>query len=1480
MAKSPKKRRRYPWILGVVLAVGIVAVIFGPELMPTEWVRRLTKSFISDSLRQALHEKVYVSLDEVEWRRWNRLQLRNLAIIRTKGEKPILTISEVGLHVHLWDLIHKQLVVQSLKIKRPVVNMDREAFAHLNLKLPTPASQEGMSLAVEALQVQQAMLTITDGPLTIFQASDLGVRAVSEQGEPLRYDMSLNIRSPAVSGRVRSNGQLVAFPGSDPGLVLDDLSLTASPFLARAKGKVIFAQDGPRIELLVTARAPAKEVNRFLQAAAHQKGDMVTGSGVFDFESRIEGPVSDLTVRGFLDAPPCTLRMGGCAVPVGAWPKDIEYSLRLRENEVDINAMTCRLPMGTVSASGKITGLKSSPIADLKLSVPDLDAQQVYEQACKAAGALPAGWKVAGKVRSDVSLVAENGQCKVKGSADLAAVELVGLGGLALKPARSPWELRFDLALDKDSVSINEGTSFKGDIFLIQLAGRVLTAGAEPTVDITAKSDMDVGQAFRRWARACLELPDGLDAAGRLHTTTRVSGKPSDLTVEWVNDSTDVAWSLNGHSIKDSGPQAGSSVKARLCKATLTIQQADFHSQFGQAGVTGTISNLDTTPVMALKMSSEVDLAAVRRTLASHGFHLSSDWQITGRPRLVDVTVDGPTDRLKARGSVGLGGVTVAWRGADVFWRRECPEFRWAVSCEKGRVRVDEIFFRSRGGELVLGPSVPGKPGLNGHAALNLDEFKPIISAMDDSTRALVRGSNLPPTAKALAEGIQEDFRVTGSVRFPALSIQEVEGGLRFYGTTDMTPLAVTYRDIALKSPTDAVRSDLDVTLKEEEIILNSATLDSSIGATRLSGRLDLSRSIPHLEMRLRTSGDFQRLISFVPIGKVTADTRLNQALKDIGVDLAEMDKEFDIAGMVSLEMRFSGTPEEVSWNLDGDLSGLDVTYSGAFRKPTRQYCEVKFAGRATPKTFVLSSASLDIPGGKVRLEGDIVVSPPAASGTNVKIFVGDTVLDTSFKLSHLRPGGFWLDSGRLRWGPADLGFDGPIMCEPAVIRADTLRVFVNKSVLNVRLVVRDYYGDNPVFSAWVRGAALDLRPVFPAKAPASPLPEVTAKAKEPPQEPAKAPAKTASKAPEPSSAPSEAAPADDLALAASPNQPKEFIKYMRRARIYISFFLGRANLDLYDGVDRTPGVRRYEVRDISFELNQEKGLLRAEAVFAFNNGSGDAIINVDFNRDAPRTILDAWADSISADDDLRPILNMIFPNLYVDGSLSGRVRSRWDGLTVADMSPTCEGESILAVKKGHMLGKAAPDYILKVFPGLNLYDYRFDACEVVTKTHGIRATNKITFSAPTFNLYMEGQSNNQTREVDYICGMDLVSNMGLDGARNHIPKLLQDGAKVTIVRYRGRVDDQHAEWFTPKMETIANTVRQLLPIRSVEVLASPDKTAGQKMDYFWQKIRRLLLLPVKAGERVAGVQEKKEDRWDKAQPPPKITQNEAIPKK
>ena len=84
MAKSPKKRRRYPWILGVVLAVGIVAVIFGPELMPTEWVRRLTKSFISDSLRQALHEKVYVSLDEVEWRRWNRLQLRNLAIIRTE----------------------------------------------------------------------------------------------------------------------------------------------------------------------------------------------------------------------------------------------------------------------------------------------------------------------------------------------------------------------------------------------------------------------------------------------------------------------------------------------------------------------------------------------------------------------------------------------------------------------------------------------------------------------------------------------------------------------------------------------------------------------------------------------------------------------------------------------------------------------------------------------------------------------------------------------------------------------------------------------------------------------------------------------------------------------------------------------------------------------------------------------------------------------------------------------------------------------------------------------------------------------------------------------------------------------------------------------------------------------------------------------------------------------------------------------------
>jgi hypothetical protein len=299
-------------------------------------------------------------------------------------------------------------------------------------------------------------------------------------------------------------------------------------------------------------------------------------------------------------------------------------------------------------------------------------------------------------------------------------------------------------------------------------------------------------------------------------------------------------------------------------------------------------------------------------------------------------------------------------------------------------------------------------------------------------------------------------------------------------------------------------------------------------------------------------------------------------------------------------------------------------------------------------------------------------------------------------------------------------------------------------------------------------------------------------------------------------------------------------------------------------------------MRDVSLEGLLEKGIFKGEVTLVLNGGMADSIINTDFNKPGAETRAEAWSASLGADDNLRPFLNMVFPNLYVDGTLSLSSRLKWNGLTMPADDPASSATTIIKINKGHVLGKPAPDYILKVFPNLNLYDYRFDECQIASQGVGPVTKSKMTFIAPTFCLYMDGETDSHTQKVDYNCGVDLVTSMGMEGGRAHIPGLLQRRAKIALVQYRGTLSDQHAEWFMPRLEGIQDSIRNLLPLKSLEVLASQNKTAGQKAEYFGKKVEHLLLLPLDTGQRITGLKKEEKPRVEQLQPPP--TQRPPIP--
>ncbi len=1445
MSARAKKTRLYPWILGCLTLLGITAVVYGPALLPTEWVRDLTATVIQDKVCEALKEKVKVSIDIVEWRRWNRVRLHNLVILRQRqgvqAKEPdrLLTISDLSLHLSLGELFRKKLVVRSLRIRRPVLTLDREQFARLELRPPAPEDQGPLTLAVEGMNIRQAMLTVTDGPARLFQASGFNLSAEGKQEEPLKYRMSFYVKSPPFTGRIDANGQLLAYPGTPPGLILEGLSLASAAFSARATGKMSFGGGGPQLDLRLSTRLQADEVNKLFAQAARRVAPPLRFAGVLASESRISGPLTDLKIEGFVDFPQGTVRIGALSIPFGAESRDISYAFTLREDELEVSRVLCLTPVGSFSATGKVAALKTKPRVSLALAGRDIDTALLYSRACEAAKAHPGGWQVKGKISSDLALAAEGKQCSFEGRTDLARLHIVGMGGLALKPADAPWELVLKGSADDKALLLKPGTRFRGDIFDVALSGGIRFEGREPSVDLAAESRMDMGQAVNRWGRACLELPERLDIAGQAATVAKISGALSNLNISWVNDASQVAWSLDGKPLKDAGPAAGSRFRAMLAGGAITIQQGDFYSQFGKASLTGSVSGLDEKPVFGLKLSSDLDLSAVQRILALHGYRLPPDWKITGNPRLASATVQGPAENVTVRADVDLKDVSVSWRQAEIFKRGEPSDFNWSLAVERGQVRLREVFFRSRGGELTLGPAiVDGGTGLAGSGVLRVDELRPSIIAALGYARDLALESDLPPSVVALFNEARDDVKIGGSVRFPNLSIRETAQGLRFHGSADLTRLAVSYRGICLKDEKDQVTADLDATVGEAEVVLASANLNSAIGATHLSGKVRLDQALPRFELRLKTNGDFQKLISFLPVEKVKADAGLNQALRDLGVDVAEMDDKFDVAGVISAEAHLEGTAQGVSWGLEADLSGLDVTYSAAFRKGAEEMWRLRLAGRASPKVFTLSSAVVEASAGRAALEGDVRVSLPLVSGRDVKLSLGDRTFDASFQLSHVRPGGFWLDFIRVREGERTLACEGPVVCEPDVISAEDARILVNKEALQVKLLAKDYYSKTPEIRLRVRGATLDLRPFIPAQPP-----------------------------------PKDAA-AQPSRIRFPAGLPERVSRFFAQARIDLSVFLGEFAFHFYDSVDKNPGVREYLTRGVSLEAVNEKGVLRAELAVGVNGGMVDVVVNGDFNQSPPTMQEDSWGASLAANDNLRPFMNLLFPNLYVDKEISFRSNLKWQGLTLEGLDTTQAGESVFEIKKGHMIGKAAPEFILKVFPNLNLYDYRFDDCKVVCKARGRISRNKVTFLAPTFNLFMIGQTCNDTKDVDYIVGVDMVANMGLEPVRDHIPRFWQDSAKITIARYRGHIHDQHVEWFEPKLDNMRDTLGKLLPLQTVKVLASSDKTAADKAKYFGKRLERILLFPVSTAKRFAGAKKKDKEPLERAEPPPMDREN------
>ncbi len=150
--------------------------------------------------------------------------------------------------------------------------------------------------------------------------------------------------------------------------------------------------------------------------------------------------------------------------------------------------------------------------------------------------------------------------------------------------------------------------------------------------------------------------------------------------------------------------------------------------------------------------------------------------------------------------------------------------------------------------------------------------------------------------------------------------------------------------------------------------------------------------------------------------------------------------------------------------------------------------------------------------------------------------------------------------------------------------------------------------------------------------------------------------------------------------------------------------------------------------------------------------------ISADLSQENPTIILKNQLYNLKMNPSLQPLVENFFPGLKITGriSINESYKFKMFRTSTAPNNPVGNGEMIFI--DGYMIGKAAPDWVTKIFPQLNFAKYRFSRMRNwFYKTADGRIHNNMIYRGKPWNIYIEGDSYPDGR-VKYEVGVDLLA--------------------------------------------------------------------------------------------------------------------------
>ena len=151
--------------------------------------------------------------------------------------------------------------------------------------------------------------------------------------------------------------------------------------------------------------------------------------------------------------------------------------------------------------------------------------------------------------------------------------------------------------------------------------------------------------------------------------------------------------------------------------------------------------------------------------------------------------------------------------------------------------------------------------------------------------------------------------------------------------------------------------------------------------------------------------------------------------------------------------------------------------------------------------------------------------------------------------------------------------------------------------------------------------------------------------------------------------------------------------------------------------------------------------------------------ISADLSERNPTVILTSQLYNLKMNPSLQPLVENFFPGLKVTGRISIKERYHFKMFTTARNAPNNPvGKGEMVFVDGYMQGKAAPDWVTRIFPQLNFAKYEFSRMHnwFVKMPDGTVHNNMIYRGKP-WNIYIEGDSFPDGR-IKYEVGVDLLA--------------------------------------------------------------------------------------------------------------------------